>query len=157
MDLKDYLTKFDPGEKNDKFGLIREWIDREEFRKAIAEDPWKPKMAEKASAIDAEKGKTTIEEYVNDYSPKQNNYMNVAESEEFHVRSSITSQEPFIFQKPGLTTDSLIAVAVRNLDPENRNGASFKKIVAFITLHFPYFEMILNTCFKCIFYANLQQ
>ena len=73
-------------------------------------------------------------------------YMNEEESEEFHIKATVTSNEALSYQKPLLTTESLIAVAVRNLDPQNKNGASFWKIVAFISLHFPYFDVNFETC-----------
>ena len=149
LDLKEYCSKFDPDEKNEKFVLIREWIDREEFRKAIAEDPWKPKIAEKNSLTDSDRLKT-IEEVVHEQSPKQAEessvYMNEEESEKFHIKAAITNSENLLYQKPLLAAESLIAVAVRNLDPQNKNGASFCKIVAFISLHFPYFDVNFETC-----------
>jgi len=45
-----------------------------------------------------------------------------------------------------LPSDVLIALAVRNLDPNNHYGASFKSIIAFLTLHFPYFNRNVEEC-----------
>ena len=147
LDLRGYCLKFDPEEKNEKLGLIREWIDREEFRKAIAEDPWKPKRTGKSSE------KKTIEEVVNEPSPKLSQskhfYMTERESEEFHINSAVISN-PVKYEKPQLSTESLIAVAVRNLDPRNKNGASFWQIVAFISLHFPYYDANYETCVRLV-------
>ena len=89
MSLQDYCQKYDPQEKNEKLSLVRELIDREEFRAAIAEDPWKPKIAEKHSSE-----KKTIEEVVNDPSPspklpRASIYMTDRESEEFHIKSTL--------------------------------------------------------------------
>merc|ERR1719319_1462096 len=44
------------------------------------------------------------------------------------------------FVRPPLPSDVLIALAVRNLDPENHYGAKFSSIQAFLSLHFPYFN-----------------
>ena len=144
LDLKEYVLKFDPAENNDRFVLIREWIDRDEFHKAIAEDPWKPNIGEqKGSSSDTDRLRT-IEETVSEQSPKT--YLDPAESEEFHVQSSAARDETSSYGKPLLSNDSLIAVAVRNLDPANKNGATFREIVAFISLHFPYYDLHMNTC-----------
>eukprot|EP00090_Calanus_glacialis_P004476 TRINITY_DN13343_c0_g1_i1.p1 TRINITY_DN13343_c0_g1~~TRINITY_DN13343_c0_g1_i1.p1 ORF type:complete len:1130 (-),score=297.53 TRINITY_DN13343_c0_g1_i1:489-3797(-) len=48
--------------------------------------------------------------------------------------------------KPPLPSDVLIALAVRNLDPNNHYGASFRSIIAFLTLHFPYFNRNVEEC-----------
>lgn len=50
------------------------------------------------------------------------------------------------YNKPPLPSDVLITLAVRNLDPENHSGASFSSIVAFLTLHFPYFNRNIEEC-----------
>jgi len=50
------------------------------------------------------------------------------------------------FPKPPLPSDVLIALAVRNLDPSNYYGAGFSSIIAFITLHFPYYNRNLEEC-----------
>ena len=42
--------------------------------------------------------------------------------------------------KPPLPSDVMIALAVRNLDPENHYGAKFSSIQAFLSLHFPYYN-----------------
>ena len=88
MDLKEYLGKFDPDENNEKFAVIREWIDQEEFRKAIAEDPWKPNLSEKENASDNDRLRTEEEVVVLEQSPKT--YLNPAQEEEFHVQSTVT-------------------------------------------------------------------
>lgn len=51
-----------------------------------------------------------------------------------------------VYNKPPLPSDVLITLAVRNLDPENHSGASFSSIVAFLTLHFPYFNRNIEEC-----------
>jgi len=48
--------------------------------------------------------------------------------------------------KPPLPSDVLIALAVRNLDPNNHYGASFSSIIAFLSLHFPYFNRNVEEC-----------
>jgi len=144
MDLKEYVTKFDPQESSDKFVLIREWIDREEFRAAIAEDPWKPNLGEKGSNSDTDRIRTEEEVVVLEQSPRA--YLDPAQAEEFHVQSAACKEEKASYCKPPLSNDSLIAVSVRNLDPANKNGASFREIVAFISLHFPYYDIHLDTC-----------
>lgn len=48
--------------------------------------------------------------------------------------------------KPPLPSDVLIALAVRNLDPNNHYGASFTSIIAFLSLHFPYFNRNVEEC-----------
>lgn len=50
------------------------------------------------------------------------------------------------FPKPPLPSDVLIALAVRNLDPNNYYGAGFSSIIAFLTLHFPYYNRNLEEC-----------
>ena len=44
------------------------------------------------------------------------------------------------FSKPPLPSDVMIALSVRNLDPENHYGAKFASIQAFLSLIFPYFN-----------------
>ena len=44
------------------------------------------------------------------------------------------------YSKPPLPSDVMIALAVRNLDPENHYGAKFASIQAFLSLIFPYFN-----------------
>ena len=144
LDLKEYVAKFDPDENGEKFVLIREWIDREEFRKAIAEDPWKPNLGEKGSSSDTERLRTVEEVVVLEQSPRV--YLDPAQSEEFHVQSTASQEEKSAYSKSLLSNDFLIAESVRNLDPENKNGASFCQIVAFISLHFPYYDLHLDTC-----------
>ena len=51
-----------------------------------------------------------------------------------------------VYNKPPLPSDVLITLAVRNLDPQNHSGASFSSIVAFLTLHFPYFNRNIEEC-----------
>merc|ERR1719317_629710 len=48
--------------------------------------------------------------------------------------------------KPPLPSDVLIALSVRNLDPSNHFGASFNNIIAFLSLHFPYFNRNVEEC-----------
>ena len=48
--------------------------------------------------------------------------------------------------RPSLPSDVLIALAVRNLDPSNQLGASFTDIIAFLSLHFPYFNRRIEEC-----------
>ena len=50
------------------------------------------------------------------------------------------------YPKPPLPSDVLIALAVRNLDPNNYYGASFASIIAFLTLHFPYYNRNMEEC-----------
>merc|ERR1719483_972705 len=48
--------------------------------------------------------------------------------------------------KPPLPPDVLIALAVRNLDPDNQFGANFNSIIAFLSVHFPYFNRNIEKC-----------
>jgi len=48
--------------------------------------------------------------------------------------------------RPPLPSDVLIALAVRNLDPNNYYGASFSSIISFLTLHFPYYHRNVEEC-----------
>jgi len=48
--------------------------------------------------------------------------------------------------KPPLPSDVLIALSVRNLDPSNHCGASFNSIIAFLSLHFPYYNRNVEEC-----------
>jgi len=50
------------------------------------------------------------------------------------------------YPKPPLPSDVLIALSVRNLDPNNYYGASFNSIIAFLTLHFPYYNRNMEEC-----------
>ena len=51
-----------------------------------------------------------------------------------------------VYNKPPLPSDVLITLAVRNLDPDNHTGASFSSIVAFLSIHFPYFNRNIEEC-----------
>ena len=51
-----------------------------------------------------------------------------------------------IYEKPPLPSDIMIALAVRNIDPSNFTGASFKEIVAFLSVHFPYYNRNIEEC-----------
>ena len=106
MDMRNYCEKFDPDESNDKLALLREWIDREDFRKAIAEDPWKPNNKKKDKSSSEKK---TIEEVVNDPSPKLRApvYLTQRESEEFHLNSA-PAKKGVDYQKPELSSEALI-------------------------------------------------
>ena len=52
--------------------------------------------------------------------------------------------------RPSLPSDVLIALAVRNLDPSNQLGASFTDIMAFLSLHFPYFKRRIEECHNLV-------
>ena len=153
LDLISYCLKFDPDEKNESLSLAREWICRDKFRKAIAEDPWKPNKNKKEKNKKSSEKDTTIKEFVNE--PRQENKKeqpdntNSSEPEQWHISSSLTIN-PLKYEKPPLSMEALIALAVRNLDPENKNGASFWQIVSFISLHFPYFDTNYETCIRLV-------
>jgi len=55
-------------------------------------------------------------------------------------------QEGTWYSKPPMSPELLIAIAVRNLDPHKEVGASCHDIVAFISLHFPYFNNNYEEC-----------
>merc|ERR1719284_1313102 len=55
-------------------------------------------------------------------------------------------QEGAWYCKPPMSPELLIAIAVRNLDPHKEVGASCSDIVAFISLHFPYFNNNYEEC-----------
>ena len=138
MSLKDYCSIFDPEEKNEQLNLVREWMDRENFRKALAEDPWKPEKKERSTR------KKTRE------SIKLSSSVQIEKEPGDVPNEAIIANHPMKYEKPQLSTESLIAVAVRNLDPQNRNGASFWQIVAFISLHFPYYDINYETCVRLV-------
>jgi len=50
------------------------------------------------------------------------------------------------YSKPPMSPELLIAIAVRNLDPHKDVGASCTDIVAFLSLHFPYFNDHYDEC-----------
>ena len=51
-----------------------------------------------------------------------------------------------IYLKPPVSPELMIAIAVRNLDPQKVVGASCSDIVAFLSLHFPYFTDNYQEC-----------
>ena len=51
-----------------------------------------------------------------------------------------------VYLKPPMSPELMIAIAVRNLDPTKNVGASCTDIVAFISLHFPYYTDHLEEC-----------
>jgi len=71
-------------------------------------------------------------------------YAQEAKEDEFILKTNphLDKNHP----KPPLPSDVLIALAVRNLDPNNHYGASFRSIIAFLTLHFPYFNRNVEEC-----------
>ena len=54
------------------------------------------------------------------------------------------------FPKPPLPSDVLIALAVRNLDPNHETGATFIDIAAFIAFQFPYYNRNFEECKEII-------
>lgn len=67
----------------------------------------------------------------------------------------ICSQNPQLDRhhpKPPLPSDVLIGLAVRNVDPHCRHGASFSHIIAFLSLHFPYYNRNTEECKENIRY-----
>ena len=56
--------------------------------------------------------------------------------------------------KPPMSPELLIAIAVRNLDPHKDVGASCTDIVAFLSLHFPYFNDHYEECKVISFSTN---
>lgn len=51
-----------------------------------------------------------------------------------------------VFPKPPLPSDVLIAMALRNLDPNNEFGTTESDIVSFLTIHFPYYNRNIEEC-----------
>ena len=51
-----------------------------------------------------------------------------------------------VYLKPPMSPELMIAIAVRNLDPQKVAGASCSDIVAFLCLHFPYFSDNYQEC-----------
>ena len=51
-----------------------------------------------------------------------------------------------VYLKPPMSPELMIAIAVRNLDPQKVVGASCSDIVAFLCLHFPYFTDNYQEC-----------
>jgi hypothetical protein len=58
------------------------------------------------------------------------------------------------FSHPSLPQDVLITLAVINLDPDNQNGVPCKKIVAFLSLYFPYYNRQQEECRKLVRMAH---
>ena len=56
-----------------------------------------------------------------------------------------------VYLKPPMSPELMIAIAVRNLDPQKVAGASCSDIVAFLCLHFPYFTDNYLECKVIIF------
>ena len=50
------------------------------------------------------------------------------------------------YAKPPMSPELLIAIAVINLDPDRNAGASCTDIVAFLSIHFPYFSQHYQEC-----------
>jgi len=75
---------------------------------------------------------------------QKNKYAQEATEDEYILQTNphLDKNHP----KPPLPSDVLIALAVRNLDPNNHYGASFRSIIAFLTLHFPYFNRNVEEC-----------
>ena len=55
------------------------------------------------------------------------------------------------YSKPPMSPELLIAIAVRNLDPHKDVGANCTDIVAFLSLHFPYFNDHYEECKVILF------
>ena len=51
-----------------------------------------------------------------------------------------------VYLKPPMSPELMIAIAVRNLDPDKEVGAKCSDIVAFLSLHFPYFTDNYEEC-----------
>ena len=51
-----------------------------------------------------------------------------------------------VYLKPPMSPELMIAIAVRNLDPQKVVGASCSDIVAFLCLLFPYFSENYQEC-----------
>ena len=51
-----------------------------------------------------------------------------------------------VFPKPPIASDVLIAIAVRNLDPNNEFGTTESDIVSFLSIHFPYYNRNIEEC-----------
>ena len=51
-----------------------------------------------------------------------------------------------LYLKPPMSPELMIAIAVRNLDPDKEVGAKCSDIVAFLCLHFPYFTDNYEEC-----------
>ena len=65
----------------------------------------------------------------------------------------ISSSNPHIekhFSKPPLPSDVLVALAARNMDPDNTKGASLDEIVAFIAFNFPYYNRNIEECLTIV-------
>ena len=60
-----------------------------------------------------------------------------------------------VFPKPPLPSDVLIAIAVRNLDPNNDFGTTESDIVSFLTIHFPYYNRNIEECKEMV--ANARE
>lgn len=70
----------------------------------------------------------------------------VDDAEETEVLPTINPHVGKDHPRPVLPSDVLIALAVRNLDPNNYYGVSFNNIISFLTLHFPYYNRHAEEC-----------
>merc|ERR1712106_888177 len=101
-------------------------------------------MGKTASGSTSPKKSTILEnlKYVN-------KALEYAHRKNFVPDKSITFENPNLIKhhpKPPLPSDVLIALSVRNLDPSNHFGASFNSIIAFLSLHFPYYNRNIEEC-----------
>ena len=60
-----------------------------------------------------------------------------------YCRKEVVKKE---YKRPPLDAESLIALAVKNIDPKNETGATFDEIISFITIIFPYFNQSQEEC-----------
>ena len=76
-----------------------------------------------------------------------------------HNKSKIIDNDEVSYAKPPLSAELLIAIAVRNLDPFKETGASCNDIVAFLSIHFPYFKDHHEECKVSIhlYFAKFRQ
>ena len=57
-----------------------------------------------------------------------------------------SKEDDYEYIKPPMSPELLIAIAVINLDPDRDAGASCTDIVAFLSIHFPYFSTHYDEC-----------
>jgi len=169
-----YMTKYDVSD-NPNLDTMRRWINKLKPRKPAARPaPIKIKSEKldysaEASTTEVPEVKTEKDEqcsnnqvvgssslYVEEYQRRkerdqsqnslterlQDQNITVVKSEELLDTMDGTNFKVY----PKIPYDVLVALSVRNLDRENFRGANFNQIIAFICLHFPYFNSNVDEC-----------
>ena len=91
-----------------------------------------------------------IDSNLNDTGPKIQSVTSQCMTEMFikpeELVSTFNPNLDKVFPKPPIPSDVLIAIAVRNLDPNNEFGTTESDIVSFLSIHFPYYNRNIEEC-----------